>query len=142
MTCHDAFHSPNNTIANNKNQARSRIYSTRANETNYQTQGNEFLQYGTIYRDSLRIRPGSLAINVIATDFIETIRAFRSVLERLLNQPPVAQRYCPVHACGQIRVVGGDQGGQAVVSDDGQKFGEHGLGGGDIQVAGWFVGQQ
>ena len=48
----------------------------------------------------------------------------------------------PVHAVCEFRVVSGNQGGGVFGADEAEKFGENDFGRGDVQVAGWFVGEQ
>ena len=55
---------------------------------------------------------------------------------------PIPQGHHPVHPRGEVRVMGGDQRGQALAAHRRQQFLEDQAGGADIEVAGRLVGQQ
>jgi hypothetical protein len=69
--------------------------------------------------DGLRGRSQQTRPFTLDQQIYPTHPSFSARSPSFLNQPPIPQRHRPVHARGQIRIVGGDQRGQAVVSDDG-----------------------
>ena len=61
---------------------------------------------------------------------------------RQLHHQPIPDRHAPVHAGGEVHVVGGDEGGELGGADDGHQSLEDAAGGVGVEVAGGLVGEQ
>ena len=59
-----------------------------------------------------------------------------------LHHLPFLEGHLPVHALGELQVVGGDDGGEAGGAYQLGECVEHAVGGAQIEVSGWLVGKQ
>ena len=68
-------------------------------------------------------------------------RLYNGCLNLSAHNLPVAQRHHPIHPAREIRVMCGDQRGQALTAHLFQQFSENAIGCSDIQIAGRFIRQ-